>query len=415
MPISAGSLYDYYNPFSGTQRNIANFADLYERKKQRGMQEKELGLRERGLGLEEKRFGLAEKQEGRLGQSQGLEDEYKRMIIGRETEELKMKQDLMNDPGTRIKIMSTAMKEAFATGGKKLAESTLKAFQGNPKYEPDVRGYTIDDFQFTKGGGMYAPIITTEGERLEGQYAFVDPQGEMHTLDMREKDGSKPSSQQEYEYSKNLPEDEKAQFEKFATSGRSGDIISKSQTATIAHNIRQELRQNPYIKDFQDVDQKYTVMQKALESAKTAKSFIAVDQALITLFNKMTDPQSVVRESEYARTPQNMSLISRIKGKAEKIMSGGAGLTSEERTALTDMAAKFHEVYQSNYDNAITDYTDLAKNTGIPPELIGIPFQRKENKSKGKLTVEQAREYLKQSSGDRKKAEELAKTEGWSF
>ena len=50
MPVSAGSLYDYYNPFAGTQRNIANFADLYTKKKQ-------MGMRERGLGLEEKRIG----------------------------------------------------------------------------------------------------------------------------------------------------------------------------------------------------------------------------------------------------------------------------------------------------------------------------------------------------------------------
>ena len=227
------------------------------------------------------------------------------------------------------------------------------------------------------------------GEKIPGYFGFTDEKDQPHFLDTNKfNKESKPSSVEEYEFSKNLPEEEKAQFEKFATSGRSGDVISKSQTATIAHNIRQELRQNPYIKDFQDVDQKYTVMQKALESSKNTKSFIAVDQALITLFNKMTDPQSVVRESEYARTPQNMSLLNRIRGKAEKIMSGGTGLTPEERQALTDMAGLFHEVYQSNYDNAITDYTDLAKNTGIPPELIGIPFQRKENKVKEKLSLD---------------------------
>lgn len=381
MPVSAGSLYDYYNPFAGTQRNLDRFTDLYERKKQRGLQEK-------GMGLEERRLNLGERQENRMAGSQGIEDQYKEMLINRETEELKMKQDLMNDPATRISIMSKALKDAYTTGGKKMADSVLKSFQNNPKYQDDTKGYTIDDFQFTPNGGVAVPIITNEGERLEGQYGFVDPQGKTHTFDMRKKEGSKPSSVEEYEFSKKLPEEEKAQFEKFATSGRSGDVISKSQTATIAHNIRQELRQNPYIKDFQDVNQKYTVMQKALESSKNTKSFIAVDQALITLFNKMTDPQSVVRESEYARTPQNMSLLNRIRGKAEKIMSGGAGLTPEERQALTDMAGQFHEVYKSNYDNAIIDYTDLAKNTGIPPELIGIPFQRKENKVKEKPSLD---------------------------
>ena len=190
MPVSAGSLYDYYNPLAGTQRNLDRFVDLYERKKQRGLQEK-------GLGLEERRVNLGERQENRMAGSQGIEDQYKQMLISRETEELKMKQDLMNDPATRVSVMSKALKEAYTTGGKKMADSVLKSFQNNPKYQDDTKGYTIDDFQFTKAGGMYAPIITTEGERLEGQYGFIDPQGKMHELDMRQK-GTADKSESEF-------------------------------------------------------------------------------------------------------------------------------------------------------------------------------------------------------------------------
>ena len=182
MPVSAGSLYDYYNPFAGTQRNLDRFVDLYERKKQRGLQEK-------GMGLEEGRLNLGERQENRMAGSQGLEDQYKQMLITTETEKLKMSQELRNDPATRISIMSKALREAYATGGKKMADSVLKSFQNNPNYQEDTKGYTIDDFQFTQNGGMVAPMITTEGERLEGQYGFVDPQGKLHTFDMRQKQG----------------------------------------------------------------------------------------------------------------------------------------------------------------------------------------------------------------------------------
>lgn len=197
MPVSAGSLYDYYNPFAGTQRNLDRFTDLYERKKQRGLQEK-------GMGLEERRLNLGERQENRMAGSQGIEDQYKQMLISRETEELKMKQDLMNDPATRISIMSKALKDAYTTGGKKMADSVLKSFQNNTKYQDDVKDYTIDDFQFTKAGGMYAPIITTEGERLEGQYGFIDPQGKMHELDMRKKEGADKSESEFRQWSGQL-------------------------------------------------------------------------------------------------------------------------------------------------------------------------------------------------------------------
>jgi len=153
--------------------------------------------------------------------------------------------------------------------------------------------------------------------------------------------------------------------------------LTPGQTATIAHNIRQELKANPIVRDYQDVGGRFQVMQSALEESKTTKNMVATDQALITLFNKMTDPQSVVRESEYRRTPEDIGLINRIKGKAQKILSGGAGLTQNERNALVSMGNKFYNVYQKRYDETISDYEELAKQSKIDPNLIGIPYRRK--------------------------------------
>ena len=48
----------------------------------------------------------------------------------------------------------------------------------------------------------------------------------------------------------------------------------------------------------------------------------------------MTDPTSVVRESEYARTPENVPIINRMFGAIDKLKSGGAGLTNADREAL---------------------------------------------------------------------------------
>jgi hypothetical protein len=143
-----------------------------------------------------------------------------------------------------------------------------------------------------------------------------------------------------------------------------------------AVTLRKEFNNLKEVKDYKDVRAKINVMEKALEKSKTTKNFVAIDQALITLFNKMTDPQSVVRESEYARTPENIGIYNRLLGKIEKLRSGGAGLTAEERSALMDMAKEFYGAYHKLYSDAEKQYSEYAKGMGLSPELV-VPKSEK--------------------------------------
>lgn len=153
--------------------------------------------------------------------------------------------------------------------------------------------------------------------------------------------------------------------------------LNTYQTVQTAGALRNEIKNNPYVKEFQDINTKFSVMEKALDESKVTGDLIATDQALITLFNKMTDPESVVRESEYARTPDDASLMNRLKGRIGKLQKGGAGLTNEDRQALYTMANKFYDVYSKNYDETVKNYKELAKASGIKENLIGIPYERK--------------------------------------
>jgi len=159
--------------------------------------------------------------------------------------------------------------------------------------------------------------------------------------------------------------------------GSSNKPLSQSQAANIAHGIRTEIKGNPLIKDYQDVSGKYQIMKEALKSSETEKNMVAVDQALITMFNKMTDPQSVVRESEYARTGNDLAFINKIKGRANKILSGGAGLAQDDRKTLVNMAEKFNKIYQNRYDETIGGYEQLAKDSGLNPDLVVGVHKRK--------------------------------------
>ncbi len=177
-----------------------------------------------------------------------------------------------------------------------------------------------------------------------------------------------------YVNGKTVPYDAKIHGEKAHVKG-----ITQAGAATLAHQLRSEMKNNPYVKDFQDLNNKYGVMEKAMEVSKKTNNFVAVDQALITLYNKMTDPSSVVRESEYVRTPENLSLWHRFMGKIEKYGMGGAGITQEDRQALIDMATQFHDSYAVNYDETVQSYKELAAETGLSEKLIGIPYERKIN------------------------------------
>lgn len=149
-----------------------------------------------------------------------------------------------------------------------------------------------------------------------------------------------------------------------------GEETQERQNKVLGANLRKEFNALQPIKDYRDIETRFNVMEQAIKESKTTNNLVAVDQALITIFNKMTDPQSVVRESEYIRTPQDLSLWNRLKGKVTKYAAGGAGLTQDDRNALYSMAKKFQGAYKSKFDQLRNEYRGYAVDYGINPETV---------------------------------------------
>lgn len=137
-----------------------------------------------------------------------------------------------------------------------------------------------------------------------------------------------------------------------------------------AVTLRKEFNNLPDVKEYNQTIPKIKSMQAAYGEAQKTKNFVAVDQALITLYNKLTDPTSVVRESEYARTAENIPLLNRIKGKVEKIKSGGAGLTEEERRALMDMATLMYRGYEDVRSRRLSEYRQYGVMGGLEENFL---------------------------------------------
>lgn len=174
-------------------------------------------------------------------------------------------------------------------------------------------------------------------------------------------------------------------------------VMANSKTPDAEMKMRKEFLTLPEVKEYPTIASQALRLDKAMEEAKTSKSLVAVDQALITILNKMLDPTSVVRESEYARTPSDQALLSRVKGKFEKLKSGGAGLTSDERTAIYDMAQRFKEVAEQQYNAQADYYSDLATRYGYNPEnVLRLGGKRVGSQSGGPKTAD---EYLSNLGG----------------
>ena len=106
------------------------------------------------------------------------------------------------------------------------------------------------------------------------------------------------------------------------------------------------------------------------EMAK-AGDMLAGSQAILISFNKLLDPTSVVRESEYARSATGQSALETLKGMAEKLAKGGAGVTLAE----LDSYRRFgEEVVRNSLESTVGPerkrISRLADRFGVDPELI---------------------------------------------
>ncbi len=137
------------------------------------------------------------------------------------------------------------------------------------------------------------------------------------------------------------------------------------------HRLRKEFLSLPEVKEYPTVEVQTKRALKALESMGKGNN-VAVDQSIITVFNKMLDPTSVVRESEYARTPGDLAALNRIKGKWDKISQGGAGLTNEDRIALNRMVNAFGVIASQQYETRANEYRDLADRYGYNPANVVV-------------------------------------------
>lgn len=106
---------------------------------------------------------------------------------------------------------------------------------------------------------------------------------------------------------------------------------------------------------------------------RKTRSMLGIDQAIVIVFNKMLDPGSVVRESEFARTPEAAAALQRIKGWIPKLQRGGIGLTDIDRAEIVRTARLIHGASRQQFAKHARNALDRAmefEDLGINPKSV---------------------------------------------
>jgi hypothetical protein len=93
-------------------------------------------------------------------------------------------------------------------------------------------------------------------------------------------------------------------------------------------------------------------------------------QAVLVTFQKILDPSSVVRESEYARSAAGVSLLSRLEGYVEKLQKGGAGVPEGDLRQMVETARQMLGNMQTYAQGQRQRLERTAKQYGVMPDLI---------------------------------------------
>lgn len=148
--------------------------------------------------------------------------------------------------------------------------------------------------------------------------------------------------------------------------------LSAKDKIQVAVTQAKEFRADPRIKNLNIVERSERGMVAALKMATApgVKSRIASDQALGVLFQKMLDPESVVRESEFARTPEGAAAINRLLAIAPQLRLGGLRLLDEDRQALVTMAKRLLQEAKITANRAFAEFETRADEIGLNKKIV---------------------------------------------
>lgn len=129
-----------------------------------------------------------------------------------------------------------------------------------------------------------------------------------------------------------------------------------------ADKLRDEF--NAQSKDFVAVGDSYNTVRAAAQDPTAAG-----DLSLIFAYMKMLDPNSVVREQEFANAQNAAGVPDRIRNQWNKILEGER-LNPAQREDFINQAKKVYEIRKTRNQALVKRYSDIAKRNKVNPDDV---------------------------------------------
>ena len=117
--------------------------------------------------------------------------------------------------------------------------------------------------------------------------------------------------------------------------------MTQGQRASLASGLRKDYNAN--VKQARTIAQQTDLMNRAWENYDADPN--GASQGILVTFQKILDPTSVVRESEYARTFDGQALINQMAGYVERLKQGGSGVPKAQLEGFKRLAEQFAQGY----------------------------------------------------------------------
>lgn len=128
--------------------------------------------------------------------------------------------------------------------------------------------------------------------------------------------------------------------------------------------LRKEFNAQPIVKGFGTQRQEFEKMKTAVNNPSAAG-----DLVLIFSLMKVLDPNSTVREGEFAQAQAAGGISDRVRSHIGKVMAGER-LTPEQRQDFLSQATNVFAAARAQYDEQASRYRDLASKIGGDPDDV---------------------------------------------
>lgn len=212
---------------------------------------------------------------------------------------------------------------------------------------------------------------TKDNETLSPGEALVGPDGKLiYQNPFAEKSQNETSDIQNYNFyaeQERLAGRNPVSFAQFNTK-QSNESLTPYQKFTATQSIAKDTQTRT--EQAREMARQANLIKNSYQNIVKGGDRSLNTQAIITSFNKILDPTSVVRESEYDRTAAGQSLLNRLQGKYDNIVAGGAGVT----LSTLEEAQKIAEEYLKGAQNSIVQQNlraqEMATAFGLNPDFV---------------------------------------------